>query len=774
LTRRLTGGPWLPATIILGTLFGSLALSGWVTFALWRQVGLPLGVFEFGLAGHPPDPYAWPRVYAVWLPVAYGLFTVLHLGLARSGRCPRTYLRLDILTYAFLPGFLLLELLWRELSDWRLWFGFYYLLVVALKTGFLLRGLFVAFVAAPRTADAEPRQLARYLFATAGTAYLLTAAYLVAAISTTGDEPYYLLVTHSLVADGDLDLANNFAARDYYPFYWGRLYSGQNTVVTASGAIYSTTYSGLLAYLMVPGYALGGRLGATVTISVLAAVLMVNVFLLAWEATGVVRVAFRVWLCLAFVSPVLFFSSQLYPEIPAAAVAAYAIRRIRRLPDTLRHHLPALGVCLVALPLLKVRYTLLALPLLAWALWRVRRSTAVFPVLAGAGLLGLGLVLLDRYRLGGILYARYYGHIPLRELFAPSRQMTQALVGILFDQEFGLLLYSPIYLLAFLGIPLALRRSRDSVVLLLMAAFYVYPFLQMPGWYGGFSLPFRYFICIVPILGLCTAYALDRTRGLAMSTVAATCWIWSVLVAFWLTLNPILRYNQGDGEAAWIKVLGQKLSVSLPRLFPSLVNPSPETAWLVAALGATILAGMGWLFVTDRHGDPVGQREPASPALTGVLSLGLLLAVGALMTVAAKGMPTIQIEGETMEKSGNGVFFPGDFRLPLKAWVMRSSGTLSNVVRLREGPATLTVSAGGYSTDSEMPGLVVRLDGQTVGKVDVVAGRGEWKTGAYPFAINPSAGEHRLTLEFTNGVDDRAQGRVRHLLVDKVRIEKRR
>src|SRR5262249_37827632 len=193
------------------------------------------------------------------------------------------------------------------------------------------------------------------------------------------------------------------------------------------------------------------------------------------------------------------------------------------------------------------------------------------------------------------------------------------------------------------------------------------------------------------ILGLCTAYALDRTHGLAMSTIVVTCWIWSFLVAFWLTLNPILRYNQGDGEAAWIKALGQKLSASLPRLFPSLVNPSPETPWLVAALGATLLAGMGWLFVTDRHRNPVGRRTPASPTLSGGLSLGLLLAVGVFMTAAAKWMPTTQVEAETMEKSGNGVFFPGDFRLPIKAWVMRSSGTLSKVVRLREGAATLTV-----------------------------------------------------------------------------------
>jgi hypothetical protein len=43
-------------------------------------------------------------------------------------------------------------------------------------------------------------------------------------VSTTGNEPYYLLVRHSLLPDADLvDLANNFAAGDYAPFYWGTL-----------------------------------------------------------------------------------------------------------------------------------------------------------------------------------------------------------------------------------------------------------------------------------------------------------------------------------------------------------------------------------------------------------------------------------------------------------------------------------------------------------------------------------------------------------------------
>jgi hypothetical protein len=37
----------------------------------------------------------------------------------------------------------------------------------------------------------------------------------------TGDEPHYLVVTHSLLSDRDLDLANNYQERDFTNFYIG-------------------------------------------------------------------------------------------------------------------------------------------------------------------------------------------------------------------------------------------------------------------------------------------------------------------------------------------------------------------------------------------------------------------------------------------------------------------------------------------------------------------------------------------------------------------------
>ncbi|MCJ7679823.1 MAG: hypothetical protein MUP70_03775, partial [Candidatus Aminicenantes bacterium] len=58
------------------------------------------------------------------------------------------------------------------------------------------------------------------LFMTGFFVYNLCAAYLVSRGATfSGDEPYYLLTTHSLYQDQDINVWNNYARKDYFSFY---------------------------------------------------------------------------------------------------------------------------------------------------------------------------------------------------------------------------------------------------------------------------------------------------------------------------------------------------------------------------------------------------------------------------------------------------------------------------------------------------------------------------------------------------------------------------
>ena len=106
--------------------------------------------------------------------------------------------------------------------------------------------------------------------------YAFLAAYVATALSTAGDEHLYLLSTQSLYADRDLEVRNNIEHRDYERFYWGR----------ASPETWRRSFIGFPTFLL-PGYALGsvllpgppgGRLGATLTISLCAALLGVQLY----------------------------------------------------------------------------------------------------------------------------------------------------------------------------------------------------------------------------------------------------------------------------------------------------------------------------------------------------------------------------------------------------------------------------------------------------------------------------------------------------------------
>jgi Ca-dependent carbohydrate-binding module xylan-binding len=492
----------------------------------------------------------------------------------------------------------------------------------------------------------------------------------------------------------------------------------------------------------------------------------VNLFLLGRETSGSLRVGFLTWLYLCFSPPVFLFVSQLYPEIPAAALVAWAIRVIRRLPVRSPATLPSLALALLGLVLLKGRYAAVAGPLLVWGLARLRRPRPILAGLVLSGLVVAGLWALDRH-LGGLIYRLHY-HVAGWPNPRNPVAMGTALVGLFADQEFGLLASAPVYVLALLGIPVALRRDPHAPALLGVLAIAVAPLLG-PYWFAGFSSPARYLVAIVPVLAVLVAWTITLDRARWIRAVALACWWASLALSVILTVRPMLRYNRGTGETRWMSTVAARTGLDLSRFAPSFVSPSPESHWVAVGLASALAVGLVATAHASRRRDEISARPP--PGLAAPIgALAILVGVGGALTLAAMLLPTTQVKAETMASEGRGARFEGSEAIPVRMWVMQAPGRLSKTIHLAPGPIVLRVVAGGYSTDDEAPHLTVRLDGQEVGAAAIATGDHAWRFGAYEMAAVVSAGAHQLQLECPNAFDDRRRGRGRYLGVDRVEI----
>ena len=87
-----------------------------------------------------------------------------------------------------------------------------------------------------------------------------------------GDEPYYLLVTHSLATDFDADLTNNYAEEDWRSFMDRAIEPQPGDPMGPEGEQYSR-HNEMLPLALAPAYRLGGKMGALATMACFTALL---------------------------------------------------------------------------------------------------------------------------------------------------------------------------------------------------------------------------------------------------------------------------------------------------------------------------------------------------------------------------------------------------------------------------------------------------------------------------------------------------------------------
>jgi hypothetical protein len=332
----------------------------------------------------------------------------------------------------------------------------------------------------------------------------------------TGDEPHYLLAAHSLAYDGNLDLKNNYLDGDHRDFYFGFL---DPHIKEQADGKWLLAHDIGLPVLMAPAYAWDGRLGVMRFFAFVGAILAAQMFLLGWEVSGRWQGGALGWLAMAFSAPLALYVFQIYPEVVGGLLVLWSTRQIlntpswldlnhptTQLPDARSPKLPyfILPFALAALPWLSGRYLPLMLFLVALLVWKQWKRRAVWLSAGCAALLSLVIYLTVNFALfGGPTPSTTASGNAVSAGFSnvAGQQIGRGLAGWLFDQQRGLLVYGPVLIVAFFGLP-HLWRLRRFDGLWLLAPFVIMWALASVwgGFYIGWEISARFLIVGVPLL----------------------------------------------------------------------------------------------------------------------------------------------------------------------------------------------------------------------------------------------------------------------------------
>jgi hypothetical protein len=414
-----------------------------------------------------------------------------------------------------------------------------------------------------------------------------------------GDEPHYLVISQALHLYGSLDVAQVYAHRDYLAYYPLPLDphvspgpDGQPLPLHSIG--------GPLLWLL--PFALWGRAGVVGFMTVVSLAIVANVYWLARELGVRQRIAVGVAVAFGLGTPVAMYASLSFVEPLGALVCVYALRLLHAY--TLRpRDLVLVSAALGALPWIHSRFLLFP-PIfgafLVVRVWREGRSRARLACLLVPAALLVGALLVYN-----AVVWHAFGFAP-NQVNAGAVPFTadpwRPLLGILLDQEVGVIPNFPVLLFVLPGL-LLIRRRALTVHVAAVVVPYVAVITSFPAWDGAWSPPARFLAVVLPLfaghVGLLWDRAGRRTRALGGVLTAVGLGLTTLAV-----FSPTGGFTAQKGRSPALGVLDDLAGADVARFVPSLAQPGQVplfVAWavLVVVFGALSLRG---------------RRGPATPA----------------------------------------------------------------------------------------------------------------------------------------------------------------
>jgi hypothetical protein len=394
--------------------------------------------------------------------------------------------------------------------------------------------------------------------------------------SVSGDEPHYLMITHSLLVDGDLDVANNYDSNDGRFFGHAGLDRGRHARPSRDGRVLPVHDIGL-SVVLVPVYAIAQQVASRTSEALLArfrmtrglfAYSIVGLFLISLTTAGMIvlsiglgtiagdRTSALLVLIAAVSPPIVSHAFLVFPEVLALFVTSvvvwWALNQDTRW-DT--RAMLLIAVLLGVLPWAHHKF-LLYCPglafLMLWMRWPWVRSQGRGVLIAASALvvvpqIGLHLWTLNAWgTLGG---AQATEGMPFSVALFEA-----GMPGLWIDRQSGLLAYAPIYWVLPACVLLTWRKSWP---LLVPVALLYLPAAAFVEWWAGFAPAARYLVPAIPLLLVPFSHALEyvTVRRLALALcvpqLIIDAMVWQRPRLLWPPAegNPVLRLLGAPGRA---------------------------------------------------------------------------------------------------------------------------------------------------------------------------------------------------------------------------------
>jgi hypothetical protein len=408
--------------------------------------------------------------------------------------------------------------------------------------------------------------LALLVFLTGTFIFYLQGTYL------SGDEPHYIMISQSLVEDGDFDLKNNNADQTYFKYLPIKL---SPHTIKHKGKHLSYHMPGL-SFILLPFYFLFNILGnfipANLYFRIVASI--INAFF-ALSLFYLLKMQFPrknisgFWLFFVGTFPFLFHSIHLYPEIPAAGLMIAGI--LFCFYDR-KNYLFA-GLVLAMIPWFHVKYYLplailgvvISYRLLKGRDFKNMCKFFIFPTLSFILLLVFCKTLYGSFSPANIFPKDNYFNLPLW-------MRIRALFAYLVDQRDGLLPYAPILFLAFMGFK---KKLKNQWLFISIGVSYIlfHAYTTVRGAYAPAGRPLIFVSWVFVLFVLNYFYSLNKNTlkyGFRLFV------LFSFFILIWLFYYPQFIYqpvfsNTIDGSSGILSFMGST-QINLSLLFPSFLN----------------------------------------------------------------------------------------------------------------------------------------------------------------------------------------------------------